>query len=247
MHMRKALLLESPSASSSLAPLLESVQFEVARPARKAWGIEIAGASRSRYDLVLVDLNVPRTSGVALLEQLREHSDVPVVFAVDGVRFKKHEKDLELLFAQPSVDWVRTPIDDTEFRFRINRATARAAKRIETWNVLELRSDDSGRLDASLVADYFGWTLTTLGRALGRSVQAVHKTPDAVAIQPYLEKLERTVLLGRRLVSADRPGFRKWLNTPSPDLDGEKPAELLLKQPNVVVQWLEDAALGHPA
>jgi hypothetical protein len=48
-------------------------------------------------------------------------------------------------------------------------------------------------------------------------------------------------------VSADRPGFRKWLNTPSPDLDGEKPAELLLKQPDVVVQWLEDAALGHPA
>jgi hypothetical protein len=98
-----------------------------------------------------------------------------------------------------------------------------------------------------LVADYFGWTLTKLSRALGRSVQAVHKTPDAVALQQHLEKLERAVLLGRRLVSADRPGFRKWLNTPSPDLDGEKPAELLLKQPDVVVQWLEDAALGHPA
>ncbi|HJX64922.1 MAG TPA: response regulator [Polyangia bacterium] len=247
MHMRKALLLESPSASSSLARLLESVQFEVDRPAKKAWGIEIAGATRDRYDLVLVDLNIPHTSGVALIEQLREHNDVPVVFAVDGVRFKKHEKDLELLFAQPSVDWVRTPIDDTEFRFRINRATVRAPKAIETWNVPELRSDVSGRLDATLVADYFGWTLTNLSRALGRSVQAVHKTPDAVAVQPHLEKLERAALLGRRLVSADRPGFRKWLNTPSPELDGEKPAELLLKQPEVVVQWLEDAALGHPA
>ena len=166
MHMRKALLLESPSASSSLAQLLESVQFEVERPTKKTWGIEIA-ASRARYDLVLVDLNMPHSSGVALLEQLRDHSDVPVVFAVDGVHFKKHEKDLELLFAQPSVDWVRTPIDDTEFRFRINRATARAPKAIETWNVPELRSDVSGRLDATLVADHFGWTLTKLSRALG--------------------------------------------------------------------------------
>jgi DNA-binding response OmpR family regulator len=251
MQIHKALLVESPSVTKSMAGLLERVGFAVERPAKTAKAFETAG--RSRYDLVLVDLNMPRTSGVTLLdtsvmlEQLRKHSDVPVLFAMDGTGFKKHEKELEVLFAQPSVDWVRTPVNDSEFRFRISRATTRAPKPIATWNVPELRSDASGRLHATLVAEYFGWTLTNLSRSLGRSVQAVHKTPDAAALQAHLEILERTVLLARRLVSADRPAFRKWLNTPSPDLDEQKPGEVLLKKPNVVVHWLEDAALGHPA
>jgi hypothetical protein len=110
----------------------------------------------------------------------------------------------------------------------------------------ELRSDSSGRLNAAKVACHFGWTLTTLSRALGASVQAVHKTPDAPRLQASLEKLERAALLARRSVGAKPSTLRKWLNTPMPDLDGTKPGEVLLKDPDVVVQWLEDAALGQP-
>jgi CheY-like chemotaxis protein len=196
---------------------------------------------------LVVDLNMSNAAGMQLVKQLSRHRDVPVVFAGDRARLRQHGKRLEAVLAQAGVDWVSTPIDDTELRLRINRATARTAKVIETWSVGELRSDASGRLDAALIAKHLGWKLTDLSRALGRSVQAVHKTPDAPALQQRLEKLERAVLLARRLVSADAVEFRKWLNTPSPDLDEQKPGELLLEKPDVVVQWLEDAALGHPA
>jgi hypothetical protein len=32
-----------------------------------------------------------------------------------------------------------------------------------------------------------------------------------------------------------------------PQLDGEKPGDVLLADPDAVVQWLEDSALGQPA
>jgi CheY-like chemotaxis protein len=248
MHMRKALLFESSSAPKYMERLLEEVGFQVERPAKTAKAFDlIEKGGRSDYQLVIVDFKTPKCSGL-VTHLCKMGRNIPVVIYGNSVQGKKHEKTLEVLSAQRSFDWIRTPIDATEFRFRINRASAcKAIKSIETWNVPELRSNASGRLDATLVSGYFGWTLTDLSRSLGRSVQAMHKTPDAVVIQPYLEKLERTVLLARRLVSADRSGFRKWLNTPSPDLDETKPGELLLKKPDVVVQWLEDAALGHPA
>ena len=58
--------------------------------------------------------------------------------------------------------------------------------------------------------------------------------------------LERAALLARRSVGTKPSTLKKWLNTPILDLDGEKPGDLLLTEPDVVVQWLEDAALGQP-
>ena len=111
----------------------------------------------------------------------------------------------------------------------------------------ELRSDSSGRLDAKSVANHFGWSLAALSHALRSSVQAVHKTPDSKRLQKRLEKLERAALLLRRYLGSDGPTLRKWLNTRVADLDGARPGELLLKDPDVVVQWLEDVALGQPS
>jgi hypothetical protein len=170
-----------------------------------------------------------------------------MVFVGGEKLFKRHEKELKELLVQRDVDWVTTPVGDVEFKWRINKVVPLTNPHLSTWTVSALRSNESGRLDASKVATHFGWSLTTLSAALRRSVQSVHKTPDAPALQKRLEQLERAALLCQRLVSLDHSELLKWMNTPSPDLDEEKPGKLLLEKPTVVVEWLEDAASGHPS
>ena len=247
MATHKALLFGSLH-ELAYADLLAAQKFEVERPAKRTWSAKLRGATRANYDLVLVDLNLPKASGAEIVEQLGKLGEVAsVVFVGDSKDLLRHEHELGLLLERPGFDWVRAPIDIAEFRFRIRRAAARAALAMETWSMPELRSAASGRLDATRIARHFGWTLSTLSRALGASVQAVHKTPDAPRLQERLEKLERAALLARRSVSTKPTTLRKWLNTPMPDLDGAKPSDVLLEKPDVVVQWLEDAALGQPA
>jgi DNA-binding response OmpR family regulator len=247
MATHRALLFGSLH-ERAYAELLAAQKFEVEQPAKRTWAAKLRGATRANYDLVLVDLNMPKASGAEIVEQLGKSGEVTsVVIVGDSKDLLRHEHELGPLLARPGFDWVRAPVDVAEFRLRINRAAARAAPAIEAWSMPELRSDASGRLDATRIARHFGWTLTTLSRALGASIQAVHKTPDARALQNRLEKLERAALLARRSVSAKPSALRKWLNTPMPDLDGAKPGDVLLAEPEVVVQWLEDAALGQPA
>ena len=251
MKMRKALLLGNQANLKSIGGMLASQSFEVTPPA-KHYLVRKVGPSE--WDLVLVDLDeIPTSSGEEIVEQLLGRGE-PVVI-IGGARYV-YGKQLEPLLARPRVDWVETPFRHRkrfkcELQWRIQKAvgkfTSVPASTLGTSGMPELRSDDSGRLDAALVAKHFGWSLSALARALRRSVQAVHKTPDAPALQKKLEPLERTALLARRLVSDKPSEFRKWLNTPSRDLDDEKPGKLLLEKPAVVVQWLEDAALGHPA
>jgi len=245
--MRKALLLGSQASLKFLERPLATQSFEIECPARTKWRDVLKLTGAVRCELLLIDLNMPRTSGVQIVGQLRKLHKVPMMFIGSSDRLAQYEKELEPLLAQAGADWISTPVREAEFRLRVKKVAARAAPEIATWNVPELRSDSSGRVDATLIAEHFGWKLTELSNALGRSVQAVHKTPDAPTLQKRLEKLERTALLARRLVSDKPSDLLKWLNTPSPDLDEEKPGKLLLENPDVVVQWLEDAASGHPA
>ena len=236
------------SARAGYAKLLTAQKFEVEQPAKSTWTAKLRGAARANVELVVVDLNMLTASGAEIVQQLSKSGEVPsVVIVGDSKDLLRHEEELVPLLLRPGFDWVRAPVDAAEFRLRVNRATARATASMGAWSMPELRSDASGRLDATRIARHFGWTLWALSRALGASVQAVHKTPDAQALQKRMEKLERAALLARRSVSSKASSLRRWLNTPMPDLDGEKPGELLLKNPDVVVQWLEDAAVGQPA
>ncbi len=39
----------------------------------------------------------------------------------------------------------------------------------------------------------------------------------------------------------------KWLNTPSKDLDGKNPLELIAEgKEDIIIEFLEDISLGHP-
>ena len=66
----------------------------------------------------------------------------------------------------------------------------------------------NGNISAERVAKLFGVSLSELANWLGRSRQAVSKTPDADSLQPSLGFFERVARL-RVVVKADE-AFRKW-------------------------------------
>src|SRR5438477_3464406 len=84
----------------------------------------------------------------------------------------------------------------------------------------------NGKLSAHAVASAFGISLSQLAGWLGRSRQALSKTPDADSLQNALAFFERVARL-RVVLSKDR--FLKWLRMPNSQLEDDTPLELLGK------------------
>ena len=102
----------------------------------------------------------------------------------------------------------------------------------------------NGNLSAERMAKLYGTSLSQLSDWLGRTRQAVNKTPDADSLQEVLGFFERVARL-RVIVSAE--GFRKWLRTPQEPLHNKSPLELLAKgEWQVVADYVDDALSGAP-
>lgn len=122
-----------------------------------------------------------------------------------------------------------------------------AGREAPAHTVPELHDPASGRIDAARVARFFGLSLSALAKALDRSPQTLHKTPDAPRLQAALAPLARIATsLVTLFGTADRA--RVWMNAPHPDLDRVAPVDLVkANKAGVVADLLEDALLGHPA
>ena len=114
--------------------------------------------------------------------------------------------------------------------------------------VLDSTSDlreANGNLSAARVAKVFGVSLTQLARWLGRTKQALSKTPDADSLQEVLGYFERVARL--RMITNGDSNFRKWLRTSREALDNAPPLELLAKrQWQALADYVEDILTGNP-
>jgi hypothetical protein len=103
----------------------------------------------------------------------------------------------------------------------------------------------SGNISAERVATLYGVSVSQLAAWLGRSRQAVTKTPDADSLQPGLSFFERVARL--RLVLKNDAAFRKWLRTPQKSLHEASPLALMAKgQGQVITDLVEDMLTGAP-
>jgi hypothetical protein len=103
----------------------------------------------------------------------------------------------------------------------------------------------NGNLSAARVARVFGTSLSQLADWLGRSKQAVSKTPDADSLQAELAYFERVARL--RMMVDGNAEFRKWLRMPHELLQDKSPLDLLAKkQWQMVADYVEDALTGAP-
>jgi hypothetical protein len=111
----------------------------------------------------------------------------------------------------------------------------------------ELHDPETGRLDASQLAEYLKVPLKQMAQALGKSYGAVHKTPSAPDLQPTLQSVKRTLEILEQ-VFPSRAGVLAWLNNPHPDLGRRTPLEVILEgYPGAVKGMLEAALMGIPS
>jgi len=103
----------------------------------------------------------------------------------------------------------------------------------------------NGNLSAESIAKAFGVSLSQLADWLGRTRQALNKTPDADSLQNQLSFFERVARL-RAVIPSD--GFQKWLRIPNPELDDKTPLDLLANtERQVVADLVDDMLTGAPA
>lgn len=96
------------------------------------------------------------------------------------------------------------------------------------------------------IARVFGLSLNALAQILGRSRQALTKTPDADSLQDELSYFERIARL--RTVLSDDSEFRKWLRMPHADLNGETPLRWIeRKRWQALADLVDDMLTGAPA
>ena len=103
----------------------------------------------------------------------------------------------------------------------------------------------NGNLSAASIATAFGVSLSQLADWLGRTRQALNKTPDADSLQNQLSFFERVARL-RTVIPSD--GFQKWLRIPNPELDDKTPLDLLaIAERQIVADLVDDMLTGAPA
>ena len=105
--------------------------------------------------------------------------------------------------------------------------------------------EGNGNLSAVRMARLFGVSVSQLAGWLGRTKQAVGKTPDADSLQAALGYFERVARL--RLALRNEREFRQWLRTPHELLENATPLELLAKGDwQALADYVDDLLTGAP-
>ncbi|NPA59918.1 MAG: response regulator transcription factor [Epsilonproteobacteria bacterium] len=122
--MSKILLLEDdPLFGESLVDLLEDSGFEVTYVLNGQDALD--AVFNKKFDIYLLDINVPLIDGVSLLKELRDANDItPTIFLTS-------HKDKEMLhkgFLSGADDYITKPFDTDELIWRINALLKRVSK-----------------------------------------------------------------------------------------------------------------------
>ena len=115
MHNRKILIIDDDAdLSMIISDMLESKGFDVkcAESSEAAFDV----LSQSNFDLILLDINLPDSSGFEICKQLRDVSNVPVIFA----SARTSETDRITGFDIGGDDYLPKPYSMKELLSRIN-------------------------------------------------------------------------------------------------------------------------------
>ena len=217
------LTVAEPERLRRFAPRMKSAHVTVATARSVGDVSKRFRGQRRRPDLVIVDR---RLGGDVLQEIAAGTGKTAILF-----------QDLEQVTSQTVAAFAEAPA----------RAAPGTRRELATHTVSDLHDPASGRLDAGRVARFFGISLSALAKALNRSPQTLHKTPDAPRLQAALSPLARIATSLVALFGAPEKA-RVWMNAPHPELDQASPLELVkANKATVVADLLEDALLGHPA
>lgn len=111
-----------------------------------------------------------------------------------------------------------------------------------------LRSPESGRLSAELIADELGTTLQSLVEALEAVYPTVQKTPDSADLQTRLARYANVLMMLRDVFEGDLVRTRVWLSAEHCLLGGKTPLSVMLTPGGIVgvEQMVANAWHGIP-
>lgn len=123
--MSKILLLEDDLLfGETLVDLLEENELEVTHVTNGQMALDIS--FEQKFDLYLLDINVPIVDGITLLRELRDADDTtPAIFVTS-------HKDKEMLcrgFVSGADDYITKPFDNDELLLRIDAVLRRTASK----------------------------------------------------------------------------------------------------------------------
>ncbi len=198
-------------------------------------------------------------------EQTPEPSKVVFLFESKAPTLSVQEGAKQLVtlfeyFSRPFDLEIATGVDAAEEAFRealakivatrkrVGQASAHKDALGNVKRVIDATSDlhaSSGKLSATNVAEAFGLSVAELAAVIGRSRQAVSKTPDSDSVQPLLGPFERVGRLRARLSAKD---FRNWLHLTNDQLGKRTPLDLIRDgKVGVVADLVEDMLTGSPS
>jgi DNA-binding response OmpR family regulator len=116
-HRAKILVIEDETpVAMMMAFLLNRVGYDVTVAKSGQQGIELA--TRQRFDLITLDLNLPDIKGFEICRQLKEQPlscDTSIVFVTGQPQAENRQRAFEL----GAVDYIEKPFEMSDFIFRI--------------------------------------------------------------------------------------------------------------------------------
>jgi DNA-binding response OmpR family regulator len=143
-HAHRILIVEDESAIATvLRAYLEAENFLVEHALDGEEALMLA--ARVSYDLVLLDLNLPKVSGIEVFKRLRERSAVPVIM----ITTRGDEIDRVVGLELGADDYVPKPFSPREVVARVKTVLRRAAAPVghdvrDVQRVADLEIDRSG-------------------------------------------------------------------------------------------------------
>lgn len=124
MADRIALVDDDQNILTSVALALESEGFEV--DSYNDGETALAGLSRRQVDLAVLDIKMPRMDGIELLQKIRNHSQMPVIFLTS----KDDELDEALGLGMGADDYITKPFSQRLLLARIRAVLRRASDNV---------------------------------------------------------------------------------------------------------------------
>jgi len=149
----------------------------------------------NKYDLYLLDINVPKLNGFELLESLRNASDdTPTIFISAMIDIKTMTKGFNL----GAMDYIKKPFDPEELLLRINSKIKREEEvvvfndLVYNPNTKELRKD--GRLVnlSLMLLDIFHLLITSQNKIVDKIIlEECMQHPSSQALRVAINKLKK--------------------------------------------------------
>jgi len=191
---QKILLLEDDRIlSQSIKELLEGESFVVDLAEDGEEAVELTYVNK--YDLYLLDINVPKIDGFELLESLRDASDdTPTIFISAMIDIKTMTKGFNL----GADDYIKKPFDPEELILRISSKIKKETECIVYQDLVynpmtrELKKDNHLLSLSVMLLDMFHILITSKNQVVDKMVlEECMQHPSAQALRVAVNKLKK--------------------------------------------------------